>query len=198
MILLAAILAGAVTGLILARLHKRPWMVPPLRRIWLVLVAFAFQLVIAFLPATSSAISRELAASGLTLSLVLLLIFCWVNRRTAGIGLLAIGLALNLLVMAANGGFMPISPATASHIFPPEIMSRFAEGDRFSYKDVLLATEQTRLPWLSDVFFPPGGFPYQFAFSPGDLLIAAGAFWLLVSPPGRFPGSGQVQRKENP
>ena len=40
MILLAAILAGLAVGLFLARIQKRPWTVPPLRKPWLVITAF--------------------------------------------------------------------------------------------------------------------------------------------------------------
>jgi len=49
--------------------------------------------------------------------LILLLVFCWINRRVTGVWLLALGLTLNLLVIAANGGFMSISPQTAAGSF---------------------------------------------------------------------------------
>ncbi len=181
MILLVAILAGLVVGLSLARLQKRPWTVPLLRKPWLVIIAFLPQFFNLYLPATRTRAGDDLAVAGLIVSLVLLLVFCWFNRRLSGAWLLALGLAFNLLVIAANGGFMPISPQTASRLISPEILATLGNGDRFGYKDILLLPEQTRLIWLSDFFLPPEGFPYQVAFSLGDVFIAAGAFWLMVT-----------------
>ena len=109
------------------------------------------------------------------------LVFCWFNRRLSGVWLLALGLFFNLLVIATNSGFMPISPQTASQLVPHETLAALGSGDRFGTKDILLLPEQTRLIWLSDQFLPPKGFPYQVAFSAGDMLIAAGAFWLMVT-----------------
>jgi hypothetical protein len=181
MILLVAILAGMLGGLLIARIRKRRWMVPSLRKLWLVIVAFLPQFFFSYLPATSFRVSDDLAAAGLIFSLILLLVFCWFNRNISGMWLLALGLLLNLLVISVNGGFMPISPQTASRLVPPDTLAKFSIGNRFDYKDILLLPGQTRLVWLSDLFLPPQGFPYQVAFSLGDLLVASGAFWLLVS-----------------
>jgi len=181
MILLVAILAGLVVGLFLTRLQKRPWTVPPLRKPWLVIIAFLPQFFNLYLPATRTRVADKFASAGLIVSLILLLFFCWFNRRLSGMWLLALGLAMNLLIIAANGGFMPISPQTVSRIVSPEILATLGNGDRFGYKDILLLPEQTRLIWLSDYFLPPEGFPYQVAFSLGDVFIAAGAFWLMVT-----------------
>jgi hypothetical protein len=181
MILLAAILAGLVVGLFLDRLLKRPWMVPPLRKPWLVILAFLPQFLTLYLPAIRSRVPDGLASAGLIVSLVLLLVFCWFNRGLSGVWLLALGLSCNLLVMAANGGFMPISPQTASRLVPSETLAALGTGSRFGTKDILLLPGQTTLVWLSDHFLPPEGCPYQVAFSFGDVMIAAGAFWLMVT-----------------
>jgi hypothetical protein len=191
MILLVAILAGLVAGLLLARFRKQAqkqapgqgWTVPPLRKPWLAILAFLPQLLISYLP-TRGQVSDELAALGLIASLALFLVFCWFNRRLSGVWLLALGLGLNLLVMALNGGFMPISPQTASRLVPADAqaaLAALASGTRFGLKDILLLPAQTRLVWLSDQFLPPRGFPYQVAFSLGDIIIAAGAFWLMLT-----------------
>ena len=181
MILLVAILAGWVAGLILTRSQKRPWTVPPLSKSWMVLVAFLPQFILLYMPGIRARVPDNLAAAGLLVSLALLLVFCWFNRRLSGVWLLALGLFFNLLVIATNSGFMPISPQTASQLVPHETLAALGSGDRFGTKDILLLPEQTRLIWLSDQFLPPKGFPYQVAFSAGDMLIAAGAFWLMVT-----------------
>jgi hypothetical protein len=181
MILLVAILAGLLVGLFLARVRKRSWAVPQLRKPWLVIIAFVPQFFNLYLPATRARVADDLASAGLIVSLALLLVFCWFNRRLSGIWLLALGLACNLLAIAANGGFMPISLQVASRLVPPETLATLGSGDRFGYKDILLLPEQIRLIWLSDYFLPPEGFPYQVAFSFGDMFIAVGAFWLMVT-----------------
>jgi len=181
MILLIAILAGLVIGLSLARLQKRAWSVPPLHKSWLAIIAFLPQFFFLYLPFTRTRVPDGLTTAGLIVSLSLLLVFCWFNRRLSGVWLLTLGLFFNLLVIAANGGFMPISLQTASRLVPPETLAALGNGSRFGYKDILLLPEQTRLIWLSDHFLPPEGFPYQVAFSLGDMVIAAGAFWLMVT-----------------
>jgi len=90
-------------------------------------------------------------------------------------------LACNLIVIAANGGFMPISPQTASRLVPPTAVQSMALGSRFGAgKDILLLPQDTRLECLADRFLLPEGFPYQVAFSLGDIFIALGAFWLFA------------------
>ncbi len=182
MILLVALIVGLIFGLALALLQKRPWQLPALNSAWLVVVAFLPQIFFFYIPSTRKGIPDTLAAAGLITSQVLLLVFCWLNRRLEGMWLLALGLGLNLLVIALNGGFMPISPQTASRLVPEAVLARLQIGGRFGLgKDILLPSENTRLVWLSDHFLPPSWSPYQVAFSFGDILIAVGAFWLTLT-----------------
>jgi len=181
LILLLAILLGVPMGLLVARWQKRSWAFPPLRIPWLVILAFLPQFFAFYLPATRSRIPDSWASAGLLSSQLLLLAFCWFNRHLSGVWILALGLTLNLLVIAANGGLMPISPQTANRLVPQEIVQTVPLGSRFGYgKDVLLMPADTRLVWLSDRFLPPEGFPYQVAFSMGDVVIAVGALWLTA------------------
>ena len=148
---------------------------------WLVIFAFTPQLLVAYLPAFRTSLPQDWAAAALLGSQALLLLFCWFNRRVPGIPLLALGLAANLVVMAANSGFMPISPETASRLVPPETLSTLELGARFGRKDILLLPEATNLFFLSDHLLLPEWSPYQVAFSPGDILVGLGAFWLMAA-----------------
>lgn len=181
MILLLAFLTGWLSGLAYGRWQKRPYQIPTINYLWLAFVAFVPQLLAFYLPATRSRIPEGLAAASLVTSLTLLLGFAWMNRRLAGMWLLILGLALNLAVIIANGGFMPISPETAGHLIPAAAVQSMNVGSRFGFgKDVLLLPEGTHLGWLSDRFLLPECFTYQVAFSLGDIFVAIGIFWLLL------------------
>jgi len=75
---------------------------------------------------------------------------------------------------------MPISPQTAEKIVSKQAINELVPGSRIGYKDVLLPTRETRLEILSDRFMPPASFPYQVAFSLGDIFITFGVFWMLA------------------
>lgn len=171
-------------GWSIARWRRQPWRIPPIRFAWLAILAYAPQFFTVYLPATRLSLPDEWAAASIIASQVLLLVFCWLNRQIPGIPLLAIGLAANLLVIAANGGFMPISPDTAGRLVPVETLAALEPGSRFGWKDVLLLPESTRLVFLSDRLLLPEWFPYKVAFSLGDVLIAMGAFWLMAAGSG--------------
>ena len=180
MILLGALLLGLLAGVGRARWQRRPYRAPDLRFIWLAVVAFLPQLILAYLPATHHLLPDWFAEALLSASLIIFLAFIWVNRRLPGMPILLAGMALNLIVILANGGWMPISPETASHLAGGGANAASSVGGRFGAKDVLLSPEQTRLAFLSDRFLLPDWSPYKVAFSLGDIFIAVGAFWLLA------------------
>lgn len=180
MILLSALVLGLLAGWGWAGWHKRPYRAPDLRHLWLAAASFVPQIVIFYLPATRAMTPQWLAAGALMISLIGFLVFAWLNRGVTGMPVLLGGLLLNLIVMAANGGWMPISPETASHLADGSAIAHVSPGSRIGQKDVLLLPEQTRLGFLADRFLLPGWFQYAVAFSLGDILVALGAFWLLA------------------
>lgn len=182
MVLLSAILLGLPVGLIAARAQKRPYQPPNLAHVWLIFVAVLPQLTILYLPDVRRQTPDEVAGVLLTISNALLVTFAWLNRKQPGLSLMLLGAALNFTVMAANRGFMPISPQTAGRLVPQSVLQDIAAGTRFGLKDILLPPEQTRFEWLADRFLPPAWLPYQFAFSLGDVFLAMGVFWLFAFP----------------
>jgi len=181
-ILTFAVIGGLLAGLGRARLRKAPFRVPKLELAWLVAFAFLLQFIAFQLSRTREFIPEKMSAGILVISLVLLLIFIWRNRRLPGGRVLGLGLAANLLVIAMNGGLMPISPETVAKLVPDAPADAWMLGSRlWDGKDIVLSIADTSLWELSDRFLMPSWFPYQIAFSLGDVLIAIGAFWMLWS-----------------
>ena len=121
------------------------------------------------------------------LSLGLLLVFVWQNRRLTGIQIVGLGVICNLVVILVNGGLMPITPDTLTQINPGSLPEHWRPHLHYGYsKDVILLREQTNLWALSDILVLPPPFPRPTAFSVGDVLIAIGILVLLQ-------GSGSPQ-----
>ena len=103
-------------------------------------------------------------------SYVLAAAFVWVNRRLAGVPLLAAGGGLNALTIAVNGGQMPASEEAVRRAGLP------VEVDHFVNSGVL---DDPRLAFLGDVFASPAWLPLRNVYSPGDLLLLVGAVWVV-------------------
>lgn len=180
MILLYAVVLGLVAGVSQALVRKQSYSLPDIRGFWLLFAAFATQWVAFLFPATRTLFPLPVLAAALVGTQGLLLAFVWLNRRQPPFLLMGLGLLLNAAVITLNGGLMPISPATAQRLVPELPASTWKLGARFGYsKDILLASEHTRLEILADRFITPSWLPQRAAYSVGDVLIAAGAFWLL-------------------
>ena len=175
MILILAIVAGLLAGIVWAYGQRMHYEVPVLQHLWLVFVAFLPQYI-----AIQLRFPTWQTALCLSLSQLLLFAFALRNRNHWGMKILMIGSLLNFVVMALNNGFMPISRQTAGRLVPQNIVADLPSGSRFGHKDILLAPQETHLEWLADRFLPPAWLPYQVAFSLGDIFIAAGVFWLLA------------------
>ncbi len=182
MILLLALASGLPVGVAWSHWHGRPYQAPELNAIWLAFLSFLPQFALLYLPYFRDSASDRFFAFCLQASMLSFLAFGWLNRRAPGMKVLMLGLALNLMVIALNGGFMPISPQTAGQLVSEDAMQNLRLGDRFGGKDILSAPEHTRFEWLADRFLTPAGFSYQAAFSLGDVFIAIGAFTLLAYP----------------
>lgn len=94
----------------------------------------------------------------------------WLNRRRPWVPVLLLGVALNALVIVANRGHMPVSPAA----FPPVRGGAPFPLDSFH----VLAGPGTPFAFLGDTFRLALGAVASVA-SPGDLVMAAGIAGLL-------------------
>ena len=165
---LAVIGLSLVVGLIAGgslrsfeRLHVHWWA--------LVFVGLALQLVA--VPRYGSVPASAIGAGLLIASYVLLLMFLTVNRWIPGAAVMAVGLLMNLAVVAANGG-MPVSAravesagGTASTLATDAAAKHHLMSDR----DLLAP--------LGDVIpIPP---PASVVLSIGDVLLYAGMAWFV-------------------
>jgi hypothetical protein len=180
MILLIAVFLGLIAGFARARIKNTPYRAVELKSAGLVFLAYIPQLLAFFLPFTRSRISDSWIPVILVGSQIILLYFAWVNRRLPGFWLLFLGLLSNFLVIALNGGMMPLPPENAEMLIPPGSNIQLETGQRAGFgKDIILHKQDTNLWFLGDVFMLPGWLNYPLAFSPGDILISIGAFWFL-------------------
>lgn len=160
-VLVLALAVGLATGGRIGQLGHLP-----LRHGWLVIAGVAAQAGGAFAGGT-------LYPSGLALSALLVAAFLAFNRDTQGVGLLALGLLCNALVVGLNGA-MPVSEHASGQAGVSTQDLRAGTDPRHE-----LADSATRLPALGDVVpvLLPG---HPEVVSPGDVLVAAGLAQLLV------------------
>jgi hypothetical protein len=89
----------------------------------------------------------------------------------------ALGVGLNLLVIVANGGYMPVS------LVALEQTGQAAEiAARSTFGRELPIDANTRFPELADVYADPAWLPHPVVSSIGDRLLGAGlAGWAFAS-----------------
>lgn len=181
MILILGIAAGLLAGLVRSWIAGKPYRVPELTGVWLVLAAVLPQILVFQFPLTAEWFSSTWAAVVLVASQLVLLLFIWLNRDKVGILILGVGLLMNLVVILLNRGLMPVSPETVLAVSPEIPISSLQIGTRLgSSKNILLPVGDTRLAWLSDSILMPEWFPRAWVLSLGDLFIVLGVFWLLA------------------
>ena len=100
----------------------------------------------------------------------LLLYALYLNFRLPGIKLFTAGTFLNFLVIAANGGSMPVSAAAMKEAG----VSGTPAGTH------ILLSETARLPFLADIIpLRPPYFPLHQVISIGDILVICGIFLFI-------------------
>ncbi|MFZ2098292.1 MAG: DUF5317 domain-containing protein [Anaerolineales bacterium] len=180
MILLLAILAGLAAGLIRARLAGQSYPPVQLQHVWLVILSILPQFLAFYWPVTRELMPAWLVVMCLVGSQAGLLAFVVLNREYIELWIVGGGLTANLIVIAANRGLMPITPASVAAIYPGLHLDASWLGSQLGWtKNILLLQADTHFAFLSDRILLPGWVPWKYAFSLGDLLIMLGVFWLL-------------------
>ncbi|MFV2043781.1 MAG: DUF5317 domain-containing protein [Anaerolineales bacterium] len=152
-----------------------------IRYAWIPVALFVLQKLIVELPIVKATTASFMAPALLAASYGALVLFLLVNLSVPGIKLVLIGLVLNLTVMLANGGYMPVTR---------EGLERTGHADRIVVRDelalvkgsksIVLEPEGTRLYLMSDIFRVPEPYPFATNFSLGDIAITAGVAVMVL------------------
>ena len=104
--------------------------------------------------------------------------FLWMNRQNKGFTIILIGVFLNFLVMAVNGGRMPVS-LDAAQVLGPYYTELLSSGDAV-YKHYMLDAS-TRLSFLGDIIPLSNPYPRTQVISIGDVVMNLGIFLYIQS-----------------
>ena len=137
------------------------------RSAWLAVVAIVAQIVIiSVLPQGNGWLHHavHLATYGLIAA------FLWLNRDLPYLWLAALGGALNLVAITANGGVMPADPDALARAGVVQEAGDFANSTAVAHPHV---------PFLGDVFAVPSSWPVSNVFSVGDVILVVAALLAL-------------------
>jgi hypothetical protein len=191
--IVAAILVAWTQGGKLSRLgevkFKLWWLVP--------VIALVQSLTIRHLDSTSRLSWWHARPLLMVVSYAILWAVVLWNLHLPGMWLVLSGVTLNLVAIAANGGYMPITPDALARIGAGDSAYEMLSGSVVrGSKDVLLRSFEAHFWWLGDVLVIPKPFPRPTAMSMGDLVLAVGVFLFIVrvmvgtkQSPQHIPGS---------
>jgi hypothetical protein len=140
---------------------------------------FLLQLGVVLFPQGKNAFFLGLRPWILITTYLMLIAFLCANRGLPGMKAIMMGGLLNLIVITANGGYMPVTSEALERSGHLDLI--YLHGDEafvLGSKDIVQQSEETQLALLSDVISTPDGLPIQATMSPGDILIIVGAAWL--------------------
>ena len=176
MFLFFAVIAAALAIAVLIGGDVRRLSQLRLRHLGLLLAAFAVKISVGLLGTTHAQAAINAARPLNAIGAVLLLAVVWFNRRIPGAILFGAGLTLNLIVILAFGGRMPV--LLPRDIDPNSAVLAVLKG---GLDPLHVALQQPQGLWfLGDVFAIPGIAGHASLVSIGDLLMAAGVAWLII------------------
>ena len=137
------------------------------RASWLAVVAILGQIVIiSLLPQGNGWLHHAVHLA----TYALIAAFLWANRHIAYLWLAALGGALNLAAIVANGGVMPADPDALAAAGVHQEAGDFANST---------AVAHPHLAFLGDVFAVPASWPVSNVFSVGDVILVVAALLAL-------------------
>ena len=168
MFILYGVLIGTLLGVLaggdVRRLSKVTFHWQPV-----VFAGLIFQAVL-FAPAVSDRVG-ELGPALYVGSTLLVLAAVVRNGRIPGLPVVICGAVSNLAAIAANGGYMPASPAA---------LAALGKVVPATYSNSALLTNPALAP-LTDIFALPTWVPFANVFSVGDVVITVGVVWAIVA-----------------
>jgi hypothetical protein len=176
---LLALVVGLLAG---GRLHRLGRV--PLRHPLLFVVALLLKALAMAAPSRSQwALAGAMAPYVHLGAYLLLVIALLLNWRLVDLRIVALGVGLNLLVLAANRGYMPTDLRAVERMGEPRKVADLRAG-RIGLS--IVADEKTHLNPLGDCIAPPRWYPRRAPFSAGDVLITIGACLLILRGMGAF------------
>jgi len=142
---------------------------------WIFPLLFAFQVVFFLLQGRFDAVAQY---TGISIMIIYIIgmIFIALNYKLPGFRAIFVGVFLNFLVMALNGGAMPVSLEAAA-LLGSEYVEMLRTHD-IVYKHAALM-EDTLLPFLGDIIPIVAPYPRQMVISIGDIVMNIGIFVFL-------------------
>ena len=183
MFLFFAVIAAALVIAVLIGGDVRRLSQLRIRHLELLFAAFAVKVAVALLGTAHSQLAVNIARPLNVIGACLLLAVVWFNRRIPGAILFAAGLTLNLVVILAFGGRMPVLlPGDAD---PNSAALALLKG---GLDPLHVALQHPQGLWfIGDIFTIPGIGGHFSLVSIGDLLMAAGVAWLIIRCSQRSP-----------
>lgn len=176
MFLFFAVIAAALAIAVLIGGDVRRLSQIRIRHIELLLAAFAVKVVVALLGTAHTEMAVTVARPLNIIGAALLLAVVWFNRRIPGALLFGTGLTLNLIVIIAFFGRMPVLlPRDAD---PNSAALALLKG---GLDPLHIALEHPQGLWfIGDILTIPSIGGHSSLVSIGDLLMAAGVAWLII------------------
>jgi hypothetical protein len=183
MFLFFAVIAAALAIAVLIGGDVRRLSQLRIRHIEFLLAAFAVKVAVALLGTAHSQVAVTIARPLNVIGAVLLLAVVWFNRRIPGALIFGAGLTLNLIVILAFGGRMPVLlPHDADPNSP--VLAILKGG----LDPLHVALNHPQGLWfIGDIFTIPSIGGHSSLVSIGDLLMAAGVAWLIIRCSQRTP-----------